>query len=379
MRIAHLESSLNWGGQELRVLEQAQWLNQHGHTCWILARGHSAILKEAKRRSLPHQAMEFRGSANPKIIRQLLHFIASNKVDLIDAHSSRDAAYAMFAKWFSKTRVIRSRHVTTPIKISLLHRLIWLTGNHGIITTADKVGDMVIEKKLAAADKIYTARAGVDADRYHPGIDSSVLRKTLGISTEDKVISNIGMIRHDKGQLYFIKAAEMIAAVHSDVTFLQIGEATDDTRDYALEVDRYLAHSPYKDRIRFIGYHRDIENYQALTDIVMICSIGTEAQTRLVSQAFLMGNNVVATSVGGLPEMIQHRKTGLLCEPENPQSLADACLELLKNDDLRNQLRNSAQEYAHREMTFTSMMDGMLSAYQKTLSGRPIGKVVGCP
>ncbi len=375
MRIAHLESSLNWGGQELRVIEQTQWLNQNGHRCWILARKNSAILKEANKRNLPHQAMEFRGSANPRIIKELLQFISANKIELIDAHSNRDAAYAMFAKWFTRTKVIRSRHVTTPIKVSLLHRLIWATGNHGIITTANKVGHMIIEKGLATADKIYTARAGVDATRYHADLDGSALKSSLGIPASHKVISNIGMIRHDKGQLYFVKAAEIIAAQQDDVTFLQIGEPTADTREYAAEIEQYLANSPYRDRIRFIGFHSDIENYQAFTDIVMICSIGTEAQTRLVSQAFLIGNNVVATSVGGLPEMIHHDQTGLLCQPENSESLANACLRLLNDEELSFRLRQAASDYAHREMTFERMMEGMLQTYHKVLKCIPPGNL----
>ncbi|WP_020410674.1 glycosyltransferase family 4 protein [Hahella ganghwensis] len=374
MRIAHLESSLNWGGQELRIIEQTQWLNEHGHTCWILARSGSAILEEARKRNLPHHVIEFRGSANPKIIRQLLDFINQNQLDLIDAHSNRDAAYAMFARWFSKVKVIRSRHVTTPIKDTTLHRLIWKTGNHGIITTADRVGEMILELGLATPENLYTARAGVDAGRYHKGIDSSALKASLGIPEHHRVIANIGMIRHDKGQLFFVKACELIAAQCPDVTFLQIGESTPDTRDYEAEVTSYLGQSKHQDRIKFLGFHSEIEKYQAFSDIIMICSVGTEAQTRLVSQAFLMGNNVVATRVGGLPEMIQHEKTGLLCPPEDPKALADACLRLLNDSELSQKIRDHAERHAHKEMTFERMMEGMLNSYEKTLNGLPVGK-----
>ena len=66
MRIAHIESSMNWGGQELRIVEQTDWLNQHGHPTWIIARPDSAILREAQQRDLPVLALDIRGSANPR-------------------------------------------------------------------------------------------------------------------------------------------------------------------------------------------------------------------------------------------------------------------------------------------------------------------------
>ncbi|OZG74922.1 glycosyl transferase [Hahella sp. CCB-MM4] len=374
MRIAHLESSLNWGGQELRIIEQTQWLNENGYPTWILARSGSAILREAKARKLPNHEIEFRGSANPKIIKELLDFIRTQKIDLIDAHSNRDASYAMFAKWFSQVTVIRSRHVTTPIKNSLLHRLIWKTGNHGIITTAKAVNRMILELGLASEKNIYAARAGVDSQRYNTSVSSNQLRENLNIPDDHHVISNIGMIRKDKGQLYFVKACELIAQQFDNVTFLQIGEATVDTQSYADEVKQYWESSPHKDRIRFLGYHSDIERYQAISDIVMICSIGTEAQTRLVSQAFLMRNNVVATNVGGLPEMIEHNRTGLICPAADPSALANACIELINSEKLREEIKDNAEHYAYKEMTFERMMEGMLQAYHNALSHLPVNR-----
>ncbi|WP_139103330.1 glycosyltransferase, partial [Pararhodobacter sp. CCB-MM2] len=113
---------------------------------------------------------------------------------------------------------------------------------------------------------------------------------------------------------------------------------------------------------------------QALSDIVMICSIGTEAQTRLVSQAFLMRNNVVATNVGGLPEMIEHNRTGLICPAADPSALANACIELINSEKLREEIKDNAEHYAYKEMTFERMMEGMLQAYHNALSHLPVNR-----
>ena len=62
MNIAHFETSMDWGGQELRIVEQAEWLNQHGYPTWIIARPGSAILAKAQEKNLPTFAIRVRGS-----------------------------------------------------------------------------------------------------------------------------------------------------------------------------------------------------------------------------------------------------------------------------------------------------------------------------
>lgn len=54
MKIAHFETSMDWGGQELRIVEQTEWLNQHGHPTWIVARPGAAIIKKAREKTCPH-------------------------------------------------------------------------------------------------------------------------------------------------------------------------------------------------------------------------------------------------------------------------------------------------------------------------------------
>ena len=75
MRIAHFDTRMNWGGQELRVIEQIEWLNTHGHQAWVIARPKSKIIKEAQKRNLPHFELPIRGSTNPKTIFQLHAFL----------------------------------------------------------------------------------------------------------------------------------------------------------------------------------------------------------------------------------------------------------------------------------------------------------------
>ncbi|MGH1460816.1 MAG: glycosyltransferase family 4 protein [Neptuniibacter sp.] len=364
MRLAHFETSMNWGGQELRIIEQMEWLLEHDHPCWLIARPGSAILKEAERRDLPRFELNVRGSVHPKTLSGLMAFLKKNQIEILDCHGSRDATYGLFVKYLSKTKVIRSRHVTTPIKRGALRDLVWRKGSHGIITTAQAINNKIVEQGLSNAEKIYAALPGVDEERFSPKIDSSELRSKYGIPPDALVIANIGMIRPDKGQEYFVEACAKLMQQHSNVYAIQMGEATKETQKYKQRVLDKLEQSGLSDRIKFLGYHHDIERFIAMADIVAVCSTQVEAQTRLVSQAFLMQKNVVASDIGGLPEMIQHEQTGLLVQPGESEAVHQALYRLISNGSEAEELKNNAYGYALEHFTFDKMMQGMLDHYQ---------------
>lgn len=364
MRIAHTESSLDWGGQELRIVEQTEWLNKNDHPAWIIARPGSAILREARQRGLPHHELNIRGSVNPRTLIELKSFITHNRIDVLDCHGNRDSTYGAILKWITGTAVVRSRHVTDPVRSSPMRRLLWRYGNHRIIVTAGKIRDLLVASRLSDRHRIYVAAAGVDESRFHPNLDTQGLRRQLGIEQNETVIANIGMIRPDKGQIHFVRACRQLLQHSPRITCIQLGEATSQTERYKQEVLAACGEELASGRIRFLGYKPDIENWLALTNIVVIASIATEAQTRLVAQAFLMSKNIVATTTGGLPEMIEHQKTGLLCEPANPSALAEQVQRLINDPDLAAKLRETAREHALQFMSMDFMMQGMLEAYR---------------
>ncbi|MGL5008098.1 MAG: glycosyltransferase family 4 protein [Plesiomonas sp.] len=363
MNIAHFETSMDWGGQELRIVEQTEWLNLHGHPTWIIARPGAAIIEKAREKQLPVFELRVRGSVHPATLQNLLHFLKQHHIQILDCHGSRDSVYGALVKALTRITVIRSRHVTDPIKTTGMHGIIWKYGNHGIITTAKKIQDMLEACSIPNQGKTLVAPAGVDPARFHATVDSFALRRQLGIPDDHLIIANIGMIRPDKGQNYYIDAVKLLLEKGLPITCIQVGEATKQTVEFKQQV--LDAAQPYLgNQIQFLGYHNDIENYLALADIVVIASVATEAQTRLVSQAFFMQKNIVATTTGGLPEMITHEQTGLLCPPRDAIALAQAIERLVEQPELKAALQYNAYQYAQRFMTFDYMMQEMVNFYQ---------------
>lgn len=364
MRIAHIESSPHWGGQELRIIEQMEWLRAQGHPVWLLARDDAEILRVARERGLPHQALAIRNALDPGALLRLVRFIRRQRIELVDTHSSREGTLMLFVRALTGVKVVRSRHVSQPLKGGWLRRLAWRYGNDRVIVTAEAIRRQLVEAGFKREDAIDVVVAGVDARRFHPGLrEQQGLRRQLGIPEDHRVVANIGMIRPDKGQLQFVRACRLIAQRLDRVSFIQAGEATASTRAYKEQVQAEAQRLGVA--VRFLGYQADIERYLGISDVLVIASIGVEGQTRLVSQAFLTRTSVVATMVGGLPEMIVPEQTGLLCEPGSPEALAEAVTGLLNDPDRHERLRRQAYEHARRSLTLERMMDQQLAGYRR--------------
>ncbi|ALG66696.1 glycosyltransferase family 4 protein [Beggiatoa leptomitoformis] len=366
MRIAHIESSLHWGGQELRIIEQMLWLRLQGHTVWLIAHSHSAILREARRAGLACFPLDIHNAFSLPILWRLYWFLRNHQIDIIDTHSQKDSYQVCWIKWLTGITVVRSRHITNQLRNSFAHYLVWRYGNDRVVVTAQTIKAQLISLGLKSAQAIDVAVAGVDEKRFHPCLreKNQALRAMLGIPADHWVIANIGMIREDKGQLIFVHACNEIANHFNNVTFLQIGEATNSSQTYKQQVLATVANLPNKQHIHFLGYRVNIEDYLSICDIVVIASIATEAQTRLVSQAFLTKTAVVATLTGGLVEMIEPEKTGLLCPANSATALAESTMRLLRDAELREYICANAYQQAHQYWTFTQMMNGMLASYQ---------------
>ena len=121
LSVLHTESSLNLGGQELRILTQMEWLLEHRIDTWLFARETSAIYSQAKSRGLPLMAANFRASCNPILTHRILRFVQERRNSVIDCHSSRDASVVAPLRILGWP-VVRTQHICKTLKSGVIHR-----------------------------------------------------------------------------------------------------------------------------------------------------------------------------------------------------------------------------------------------------------------
>lgn len=357
MNILHTECSMNWGGQEFRTALEAVYLNQHGHKSWLLCHSNSQLYKKGKAVGANVIAMDLTRSWRVDIAIRILFFCLKNRVDVINTHGSNDSTLCLISYFFS-IPLVRSRQITNPIKNILAYKY----GCTHIIAAAH-----VIKKKLVSAsinkDKITVVGEGVDVNEFNPAVDSAYLRTEFALADSDNVVINIGMIREDKGQVYFLEAARIILAQKKAIKFFIIGEGTGN-KNLEKQLHALIKQYSLEKNIFITGYREDIAAFTHLADLVVVASIGTEAQSRVVPQAFATRKTVVSTDTGGLTELVKDEYNGLVIPPKNAVAMAAAVLRILDDPQLKQKLESNALELAKHSLSFDAMMANTLKLYE---------------
>jgi len=361
MHILHTESSKNWGGQEYRILEQVRWCNENGHRAWVAAREDAAIFQRASQWGLPRIAVPFRGSANPAALWRLAGAIRKYRIDVVDCHSSRDATHAAIIRPL-RARVVRSVHITSAPKTDPAHRAVWHFGNDRIIATADAIRAQ-LEAAGIAGSRIDVVGEGIDCAEFDYRRSGERVRAELELPPSVPLVVNIGMIRPDKGQQFFVEAAERLATQFPRAKFLIVGSGTRPEHEAALAGQ--IGSSPYAERILMAGYRDDIPDIIAAADCVVVASTAVEAQSRIVPQCFAMKTPVVATRTGGLPELVRPGVTGWLVPAFDGAAIADAVTEVLGADT--GPVTATAYALAMRDLCSETMMAKTLDSYTMAL------------
>jgi glycosyltransferase involved in cell wall biosynthesis len=179
-----------------------------------------------------------------------------------------------------------------------------------------------------------------------PG-DGTRLRAELGIAPEQPLIGAVATLRPEKALGVLVRAVVPLARRHPGVRvaivgggFNRRGGVDNSVRDALAELARELG---IADRVLLLGPRSDIPNVLAALDVAVLCS-DSEASPLALMEYMEAGKPVVATRVGGVPEVVEEGRTGILVEPQDPEGLANAIAELL--DDRR---RAGAMGAAGRE------------------------------
>lgn len=363
MKILHTESSMHWGGQEFRTLLEHEYLNNHGDESWLACHPASQLYQKAIARGTKNIiAVNLSKGWRLDVAFRLLLICQLKKIDIINSHSAKDSLLCLLAYLFG-TPLIRSRQITNSIrkKFSYSHCC-----TH-VMAAAEVIKTMLI---TAGVDqqKITTVGEGVDLQEFHPRVNSDYLKKEFNIQPNDRVITNIGMIRADKGQKYFLDAAINILKSRSDVKFFLIGEATESSKPFAHELAETINRHNIADHFIMTGYRNDIAAFIHLSNFVVVASIGTEAQSRIVPQSFATSRTVVTTDTGGLTELVSDGINGLVVQPKDAESMSSAMLKLLDDQTLKHKLEDAAYKMAVEQLSFEKMMNKTIALYSQFIS-----------
>ncbi len=286
------------------------------------------------------------------VIRSARKLVIDEAPDIVHANSIRAGLVMAAATMGLKAPVIWHAHDILPRHpLSTAVRLFaMVTSRNRILAVSQAVADRfrgIILRPFRRRVPIVVIHNAVDLERFRPNAKSrEEIRGTLGLKDAQPVIGIVGQLTPRKGQLELIEAFASVNGEVKDAVLLIAGAALfNRDEEYAAQLERAVESLGITDRVRFLGPRNDIPKLVQALDVLVVNS-HEEPFALTVLEGLSSGIAVLATSVGGTPEMIRHGENGWLVAARDQNALVKAMLALLANQSLRHQLGRKGRREA---------------------------------
>lgn len=358
LTILHTEASPGWGGQEIRILTEARALEKGGFRVMLACQPDAPLAGEARRQGLSVRPLAMRGVGDLIAGWRLRQLMRAEGVDLVHTHSSIDAWLAGFAARSLGLPVVRSRHVSIPVKRR--RNFVYNALSDRIISSGEAIRQVLVEGGVRP-DKIVAIPAGVDVARFHPHVSGEGVRRELDL--QGPVVGTVAMFRHSKGHVLLLHAMPEILRRAPEAAFLWVGDGIG--RDV---LRQEIAQAGLSAKVCLTGFREDVPALLAAMDVFVLPSITSDGVPQVIIQALAMRKPVVATAVGGIPELIQHQRTGILVPPNDPQALAAAIVHVLENRAQAGEWARAGGELIDTHYTLGQTIDRTAALYAAVVS-----------
>ena len=356
LRIVHTESSLGWGGQEIRILSESQGLLRRGHDVKLLCAPQSRIRAEAANWGVPAVPLPIERK-RPVGLGALHQWFGANLSDIVNTHSSTDSwlvALALLAHG-RPVRVVRTRHISAPVPRGPLSRWLYMRAAARVITTGEALKRELVERNGFRATRIESVPTGIDAGRFRPG-ERAASRAKFGLPQDKTLVGIVATLRSWKGHALLLDAMTQLPA---DIELVIVG---DGPQRGALEAK--IAQLGLRGRVRMQGQQADVLPWLRALDIFALPSYANEGVPQALIQAMLVELPCVTTAIGGIPELAEHERTALVVPPRDAAALAAAIGRLAGNEGLRRELGETARKHCVEGYSYERMLDRMENIFR---------------
>ncbi len=360
MKILHTEASPGWGGQELRILSEAEGMRARGHQVILAIQEGGGLVQPAREAGFLVYEIPFKKARIFQVFFQLTRLIRKHGIEIINTHSSIDAWVGGLAGKVSGCRVIRTRHLSTPIRKGMNSRLLynWLADH--VVTTCESIVEVIQKQARLSSNRCCSVPTGVNQEvvTYDPE-DVAAFRESIGVGPDDCLVGTLCVLRGWKGVSDLLQAAKMLENV-PNLKWVVVGSGA--SENHFLRERKELG---LKERVIFTGYLSPPFTALAAMDIFLLLSWANEGVSQASLQAAYFEKPLVTTTVGGLQEVCLEGETGIQVSKRDPKGVASAVERLYQNRDLRTQYGKRAKELVLEKFTLAHTLDEMERIYSQ--------------
>jgi glycosyltransferase involved in cell wall biosynthesis len=321
LRILHTEASVGWGGQELRILTEAQFFRARGHEVMIAANADSEIAANAARFGVPVTVLPLKRRSLPGVLA-MRRLLKDWRPDVVNPHSSVDSWLVALARigLDPRPRVVRTRHLSAHVPRNVASRWVYNRGADFVMTTGEAIVDALSADGFMPRAKLAAVPTGIDADVFRPG-DKAAARAALGLPRDKVLFGIVATLRSWKGHAFLLDALK--AAGDPRLHVVIVGDGPQQQN-----LETQVAALGIASQVTFTGRQTDVADYMRAFDVFVLPSYANEGVPQALLQAMACGLPVIACPVGGIPECTRGLDSVTLVPPKDAAALAAAMMKV---------------------------------------------------
>lgn len=362
LRVMHIIGGGELGGAERHILNLAGFLDARRvalTVCCLFATPFVQVAREAGIRAL---AVPMRHKLDFGVVRKIVEL--AREADLVHTHGVRANLLGRVAARLARRPLVTTVHsllkmdypgIWTRLANTLAERLTrGLTWQ--FIAVSRQLAEELI-KEGVAPDRVRVIYNGIDVQAFQPRRPREQIRQELGYGPGIPLIATVARLHPVKGHRYLLEAAQKVVQVRPEVRFLIVGVGP--ARRF---LEEYAGRLGIAKQVRFTGFVEDVASLLGAVDLVVVPSLW-EGFGLTAVEALNVGVPVVATAVGGLPEVVRHGITGLLVPPGDSEALAREILWVLSHPVEARAMAERGRAMVQQEFTAQTMASQTAELY----------------
>jgi glycosyltransferase involved in cell wall biosynthesis len=319
---------------------------------------------------VPSLVRPIRPGADARALIDLAWLMRRERYDVVHTHSSKAGLVGRLAARMAGVPVVvhtihgfpfNDQTLTRPVREGLLwsERLAARITDRLVAVAAPNVCEAERRGITAAAGPIEVVHSGIDLRRFEGLPEPAEARRRLGLPSEAPVVGTVGRLHECNAPEVFVRAARAVLAARPEARIVIVGDGP--------LAETTLAATGGDRRFLMLGHRDDVPQILAALDVFAF-PILWGGLGRALTEAMIVGLPVVASAVNGVPEIVEHERTGLLVPPGDDSALAAGVLRLLGDRALAGRLGRDARERVVPAFGADVMVERLTALYERELA-----------
>ena len=375
INVLHIVEDLDVGGLEELFRIIVTGLNREKYNIFVCCIEEGGqVAQELVESGIKVDILGMKSYHNPFNILKLVKYIKKREIDIIHTHMYFANSFGRIAAILAKTPIMISTAYSNYFEYKKRNILMerFLSGfTDRIIAASDSIKEFTVKQEGIKPDKFKVIHDCASTEKFSKKLDSTSIRKSLGIESGCPVVGCVARLDAVKGHAYLIQAAAKISKRNPKVKFLLVGDGP-----LRKELEDLTVNLGIKDKVIFAGTRRDIPEMLSAIDIFVLPSALREGCPLSILEAMAMSKPVVASRLGGIPEEVSDGESGILVNPKDPDSLADAIIKLFSDKDMAKSMGLAGRKIFEEKFSKEVMLKKIETLYDDIAKRKLVKRIM---